>query len=583
MKPSHQVAHLSLGQWTLLLCTMVAQIASAQMREYWVAFDSSKTAISLDQVDTLNLVARQLGTDPAEKIVVYAYASDAGLGDDNERLVRRRSYLIQQCLERAGVPLNRLHIRHFTCGPDELGCPIGARIWVEHNAELSATNLYQSRNLAYVWAAWAKVYEQRYTVHPFRDTILTLRSNHQLYVPAGSFKTKDTAKIRLTIRELPTPQDQWLHGIFEATRQLGTGVLQVAARQNGQTLPHALKRPLSLVEWNVPQQAQVHQPYWYREEQWLEQSQHRLPLYTMQVQQEQQLGKDCQEGVQAPSLPVFETPPARPNYEHPDTASALQDQAIRQLAERLEELEAVRYNKNGKKEIWTTQQKERAYQLKNQRDRLLVQREELRRAALDRNTELEEAYYRAMATYTQQRNQQQQAYLQQKAGLEQQSARLGEVCTAYEQRQRYLAEAYTPQQLDYWQRHLLAQPALAQHGHFWTTIPQLGTLATRVQATPNPATATLEVKLPADVSAYKVTAVLFWGDHGVLGQPTDAQTLVFPQYKAQQNAVLWAVVETPAGHRIALQRLEGQQPITLVFDQTELVGQAILEASVDLE
>lgn len=539
----------------LLLCW---QGAFAQ-NEYLIEFDTGKTAISLAQVAAIQSVARELGGSPIEKIVVYAYASDAQGSDTNERLARRRSYLIQQCLERAGVPLSRLHLRHFTCGPEELGCPMGARIWVERHRTLEATNAYQDRNREYVWNQLAEAYEEIFTIQPHRDTFLTLRRQGMVFIPQGTFDTDQPMPIVVTIRHLGTRLDQWLHGLEgnNATIYGARELLDLQATQNGQPLPRAYRHPISLVLWN----RQVHliptMPYWYQNGQWEEASSSALQLWG--VHAEQATAARCTQTMQALELPDFATPPQRPAYEHPDSATALQDAAIAALTERLQALEGLRYSKTGKKEIWTPQQKQKVYTLTNQRAKLLVQREERRRKVVLQNAALEEQYYKTVAAYNQHRHQQQRQFLDQQFTQGQQTVQRTSICGGYQARQAYLRLIYTMTQLEQFRAKLREQPLLNEESeHYWMLLTEQGTWGFHVKTTEETAAPKeLSVQVKTPISAYKVTAALDLGKKTILGEPVDANTLQFQGIPALlRRGQLWAVVEGREGYEVATMELQ---------------------------
>lgn len=556
---------------------------SAQRNEYLVEFDTGKTEISLQQVARIQALAEALSSDPDEKVVVYAYASDARIGDTNDRLARRRSYLLQQCLERAGVPLSRLHIRHLTCAADELGCPPGARIWIERNADLEATNLYQERNRAYVWEQNVPLYEQVYAVLPNQNTLLSLRSGHSLYVPQGAFEgANNNDTVLLRVRELKTKQALWVHGYdTRGVDHYPNGILHLSAEQNGHPLNNDLRRPLTYLERDVDRDADQQMPYWYENHQWIAANQSSHPVYVMDYNKEAELAAACTKGVQSISVPVYKTPPPKPNYIHPDSATVLQDAAIEQLTNRLEDLEAVRYDKSGKKERWTPQQKERAYTLQNQRAQLLVQREKIRRQALNNNALLEETYYRTLAVYNQQRNAKQQAFLKQRTQNQGKQLRFEEACARHQKNRGYWEQVYTARQrqdLLNWQAR---QPELSDNKHYyWTTISALGSLANSTHHIGDQTLRRARLLVKTPVSAYKVTAYLEDGTYSYTSQAQDGETLFFeyPKKEVQNAWRLWAVVEGPDGYEVATAIVRPDQPpVTLTFERRDFSALPIFE------
>lgn len=542
--------------WGALLLCWFVQVALAQ-DEQLIEFDTGKTAISLAQVATIQAFAKQLGSNPKEKIVVYAYASDAQGNDTNNRLARRRSYLIQQCLERAGVPLSRLHLRHFTCGPDELGCPLGARIWIERNRALEATNAYQDRNREYIWDQLADAYEEQFTIDPKRDTFLVLQKRGMVFVPRGSFAIDQPLPIVLTIRHLERGLDQWLHGveghIGMSRGRDGRELFHVQATQNGQRLPQNLLRPMSILLWNRRGEQVLPTPRWYEQGTWKAATTQVPKLQLLGVRAEAKMGEWCEKDFGAIELPDFATPPERPAYEHPDSVTALQDAAIAALGARLEALEALRYSKNGKKEVWTPQQKQRAYRLTNQRAKLLVQREERRRKVVLKNAALEEAYYRAVAVYNQNRHQQQRQLLTQQSVQEQEVAQQATQCTSHKARQAYLRLVYTTAQLKQLQARMEQQSFFdGAREHYWIMFTKQGTwgFGTEEEQPNKLSTVNLRVKTP--ISAYKVTAALELSGRIILGEPIDATTLEFKGITPLvQRGQLWAVAEGIDGYEVA--------------------------------
>lgn len=573
----------------LLLLGLYGQ-NQAQTPQYQVEFDTGQTAISLAQLDSIKALVRRSKSSGRSNIRVLAYAHDAKAGDTNEQLSRRRAYLIQQCLEREGVPLSRLHIQNIVCDATVEVCTACANLSLEHSDGSLPRNSYSQRNREFLYRQ-SEALSESFWIDPSQDNYVVSKGGVLIHLPANTLITSYKSPVKLKLRVLENSVDNWYHGL---SNHLDDGSLKayktvyLQASQEGALLPSTLRYPATIVLPNQYPQPQQWTLWQQQEQHWKIPSQHSssaLFLGDYYQDQPNACANNQSTDIYAPN---YGAAPTRPAYIQLQQATALQDAAIASLNERLQPLEALRYDKKGKKEIWTPQQKQRAYQLNNQKSRLLVTREKIRREAQNQNIALEEAYYRALGQYNQTRHELQTNYVQ---ALEQRARQKNyenaapntimaeDRCLALQHYQRLLQAEYDSAQYQAIQQRLAQLPATtgARDLGYWIKSDQLGWLALGL-ADNKSAKGTAQFFAESSASPYKITAFYHQKDGQIIeGQPQENGRLTFAGIDPLQGGQLLAVLEQDGEFWLALQPIGGNavslanKTVGLQFEYRSLV------------
>lgn len=545
------------------------QWASAQTPQYQVEFDTGQTAISLAQLDSIKaLVRRSKGTE-LTKIRVLAYAHDAKEGDTNEQLSRRRAYLIQQCLEREGVPLSRLHIQNIVCDATVEVCTACANLSLERKDGARPRNSYSQRNREFLYEQTAGERES-FWIDPSKENFLVSKGGVLIHLPANTLVTSYNSRVQITLKVLDNSRQNWWNGLATTANEVSLVAhksIHLQATQEGAPLPTNLRYPVTIVLPNQHDQPQQWSLWQQQEQQWKVPSQYTTTALFLGDYYNNKTTPCTNTGDAAIYAPNYGIAPQRPDYINLKTATALQDGAIAALEERLKPLEAAKYKKGSNKEIWTAQQKQQAGLLKNQKSLLLVTREKIRREGQDKNIALEEAYYRELGQYNQKRHQLQMQYVQ---ALEQRARKTryqdaapetimtADRCLALQQYQRLLEAAYDKATYKKLQQRL-AQINLSKEEQdlgYWIKSEQLGWTA--LGQAQNKKVTNTRFFAQSSASPYKITAYYHQKDGQIFnGQAQEDGRLAFVGIDPLQSGEILAILEEEGEFLLALQPIGG--------------------------
>lgn len=554
---------------TIILLISLSSWTKAQTPQYQVEFDTGQTAISLAQLDSIKALVRRSKETGLSKIRVLAYAHDAKKGDTNEQLSRRRAYLIQQCLEREGVDLSKLHIQNIVCDATIEVCTACANLSLEQGDGTRPRNSYTQRNREFLYQQTTQEQES-FWIDPTQEQFLVSKEGVLIHLPANTLVTSYNSPVQLILKVLDNSRQNWWNGLATSSEQqvvVAHKTIHLQAKQEGAPLPTALRYPVTVVLPNKGDQPEQWELLQQQEQSWKRPSQYTTTALFL-GDYYNNAKNPCIEGSKgAIYAPDYGAAPARPAYIDIKEATVLQDGAIAALEKRLQPLEDMRYSKNGKKEIWTPQQKQRAYQLNNQKSLLLVTREKIRREAQDKNIALEEAYYKELGQYNQARHKLQINYIkaiEQRArqaryeGVAPKTIMAEDRCLALKHYQELLKAAYdagTYQQLQ--ERLAQLQAPTTEHDlGYWIKSEELGWLSLGRASTVSTGTARFFAQSSA--SPYKITAYYHQQDGQIFnGEPQEDGRLAFVGINPLQQGEILAVLEKEGEFLLALQPIGG--------------------------
>ncbi|BDS14025.1 OmpA family protein [Aureispira anguillae] len=558
----------------LLLVVMVQGQSNEKHRVY---FEQGQASISLEQLEEIKNLAKESMAKSNGRVVVHTYANDALEGDFNDRLSGRRAYLVQQCLERAGVPLGHMQIESKIQSTSSENCSACAEILVTTDSNFFSQNVYQD-HIADFLMEGSGVYAQTFWIHPFRDVELTTKDGVLIQIPSGALSARDSGLVKFEVRFLKTKWEMLLHSL--TTRATGqeflalNRVVQLNAAQYGETLNVQKGHTITIV---VPSDvySKDAQLYQQKENRW---DRPAAPAYVKTGSF--YIGDDywCSNlDENALTVPNYATPPTKPIYLEYDSMTIKQDEQLNSIQIRLDYLAEQKVNKKGKPQELTAQQKRNECVLKNKKDRLLIAKEKIKIETRQKNEEREAVYYQSLAVYNQERHLLQRSYLK---GLDSiggvQRSNINR-CAELKQGVEDLKKTYG--QADYEKMAArLRNQAIKDKLGYWIQTNQLGWLSVGNIAQRKDTDA-VPYRVTTGISAYKVTAFLIFNETKdiVIGETLDATDIVFWEVPDGSKAKLFAVTQEGDNFLIAFHDLTTNgNPIELEFRQVSL--EQILDA-----
>lgn len=547
------------------------ELCAQPENKHWVHFEQGKASISLTQLDSVKILAEAALAKPNGRIVVHTYANDALEGDENARLSGRRAYLVQQCLERAGVPLEHLQIKNKVYSPNREGCASCAEIRVTTDSNFFSRNIYQDYVADFLMEESA-VLAQTFWIEPFKDVLVTTKDGLLIQIPAGTLATRDSGMVKLEVRFLKNSWDLLLHSLTNRSSEQEFLELNKAVHlelaQYGQALGLQTGKKITLV---MPSDLYTENAELYTNKtaSWAKhQESEELKVGSFYIGTESWCDGSNNEGL---ALPNFETPPVKPKNIPYDLVTESQDKELKEVQTRLDYLESQKTNEKGKVQALSSTQKRNELTLKNKKNRLLIEKEKLKIETRAKNEALEETYYKELTRYNKVRNQQQQSYISdlEKAGVEKVANQ--NRCVELQANEATLKESYGQALYEQIATELRNQATNTKLG-YWIQTSQLGWLSVgrsakrlRTDAVP------YRVKTPT--SAYKVTAFLILDETQdiVIGETLDATDIVFWEVPDGKSAKLLAVTQEGDNFLIAFHDLTTSgDPIELNFKNVSL-------------
>lgn len=536
-----------------------------------VYFERGQASISLTQLDSIKAMVQEARQSPNARIVVHTYANDALEGASNQRLSGKRAYLLQQCLEREGVPLAHMQIENKirSIGETE-ACGNCGKILITTDSNFFFQNVYHDQVADFLMDGSA-VNAQTFWIRPFEEVLLTTKDGVIVQIPANALATKDSGLVKFDVRFLEQKWDMLLHSL--ATR---------SADQQFLDLNRAVH--LSVTQYGAP----------------LEMNDNKhitviLPsdLYSKNAALYQQEGTNwvahpndddlkvgsfysgenyhCNGSGDALDLPTYKQPPVKPTYLIYDSVTAHQDELLKGIQIRLDYLEEQKVNKKGKPQALSPKQKQNEYLLKTKKDRLLIAKEKLKIEARDKNKSMEQAYYKALAAYNKERNQQQRRYIK---GLDS----LGAEQRAQAARCKEHQESITALRTSYGQDKYEKIAAVLRNLHsnnplgYWMKTNQLGWLSVGNKAE-RKVDNVVPYRVTSTISAYKITAFLIFDDTQdiVVGETLDDTDIIFWEVPDGRSAKLLAVTQEGDNFLVAFHAITTSgNPVQLEFKQERL-------------
>lgn len=510
-------------------------------------FEEGKATISLQQLDSIKQWAAMVLRNPDAKIQVLSYATDAMPEDSNYGLAGRRALLLQQCLERAGVPLESMYVARQVEQAGGYPCGSCGAMKVTSKENFLYRNIEQDLIKEYL-SSYSAAPKVEHWIDSRKDTLLALPTGQYLQIPAGAFVNSDPKQaIRLTFQSLKGTKELLLHGLSTRTNQQNSLTLQqtwsVTAAQNEGALSLYPEKKITILgeatEKGLPYHATTNQ-VWQFGDSSLKQG------YFAKV-----LTGDCdQKGASTNTnigLPNFAVPPTKPNYIRFDSVAHYQDTKLAEIQKKLDYWEALKVDDKGRPKSLDAAQRSNEYTLLAKKNQLLVTREQLIIKANNANEAMEQTYYQALAAYNKERNTQQHQYLSSLKGNQRLNQQTQNDCaktkaTLEELKQQYTNSSFA--QIN----HLLTQQSTAKP-YYWLPSQELGWNSLAVPSTTiGQELVPYRVKLP--VSAYKVLTFLVYDQQVIIGEILDETDVVF-----------WEVPNQKAAHILAITK-QGEQFLT---------------------
>ncbi|WMX14651.1 MULTISPECIES: hypothetical protein [unclassified Aureispira] len=537
----------------------------------WLHFERGQASISLSQLDSIKSLAKAAMAKSNGRIVVRTYANDALEGDLNARLSGRRAYLVQQCLERAGMPLGHLQIENKVYPSNTTDCPTCAEITVTTDSNFFSQNIYQD-HVADFLLEESGVIAQTFWVEPFKNVLVTTKDGVLVQIPAGTLATSDSGMVKLEVRYLKNSWEMLLHSLVNRSIQQEfleiNRAVHLSAAQYGKPLKIRNGKNITVV---VPSDRYTEQATVYTRNatSWkLHPQSEQLRVGSFYIGTEYWCNKLDKDGL---ALPNFETPPVKPKPIPYQTATVELDKALKDIQIRLDYLEEQKVDAKGKTKALNAQQRRNEHTLKNRKNRLLIAKEKVKIQTREKNEAMEADYYKMLAVYNKARNNMQQSYISdlEKAGITQRANQ--NRCAELKANEHQLKADYGQALYEQIVAHLRNQTVKHELG-YWTQTNQLGWLSVGCKAQRATVDA-VPFRVTSPTSAYKVTAFLILEDTQdiVLGETLDATDIVFWEVPDGKAAKLLAVTQEGDNFLIAFHHLTTSgNPIELNFKNISL-------------
>jgi hypothetical protein len=546
------------------------ELCAQSENKHWVHFEQGKASISLTQLDSVKVLAEAALAKPNGRIVVHTYANDALEGDANARLSGRRAYLVQQCLERAGIPLEHLQIKNKVYSPNMETCASCAEIIVTTDSNFYSRNIYQDYVADFLMEESA-VLAQTFWIEPFKNVLVTTKDGVLIQIPAGTLATRDSGMVKLEVRYLKNSWELLLHSLTNRSveqefLELNKAV-HVELAQYGKPLGIQKGKNITLV---MPSDLYTEnaQLYTGKGQSWGAQQAEELKVGSFYVGTESWCNGSNNKGL---ALPNFETPPLKPKTIPYDLATAAQDKELKGLQIRLDYLESQKTNEKGKVQALSSAQKRNEHTLKNEKNRLLIAKEKIKIKTREQNEAVEAEYYKALAIYNKARNQKQQTYISdiEKAGVQERANE--NRCAELQANEIDLKEGYGQALYEQITAQLRNQVVKSKLG-YWIQTSQVGWLSVGKVAKRS-LTDAVPYRVTTPTSAYKVTAFLIFDETQdiIIGETLDATDIVFWEVPDGKPAKLLAVTQEGDNFLIAFHDLTTNgNPIDLNFKNVSL-------------
>lgn len=539
--------------------------------KYWVHFESGKASISLVQLDSIKTLAKAAMAKKNGRIVVHTYANDALEGDVNTRLSGRRAYLVQQCLERAGMPLGHLQVKNKVYTTNLEDCASCAEITVTTDSNFFSQNIYQDYVADFLMEE-SGVLAQTFWIEPFKNVLVTTKEGVLIQIPAGSLATQDSGMVKLEVRFLKNSWEMLLHSLVNRSNQQEflelNKAIHLTVAQYGKPLKMRKDKNMTIV---MPSDLYTKdaQLYTRKGASWVEHpSPENLKVGSFYIGTEYWCNPNNNQSL---ALPNFETPPVKPKPIPYDLVTVAQDKELKELQIRLDYLESQKTNEKGKPQALSTVQKRNEHTLKNKKNHLLIAREKIKIETRTKNEAMEAEYYKALALYNKNRNNMQQSYIHslEKAGVEQRASQ--NFCVELQANEGQLKQQYGQALYEQIAANLRNQKTKHKLG-YWLRTNQLGWLSVGSLA-PKAVADAVPYRVTTTTSAYKITAFLIFDETQdiVLGETLDATDIVFWEVPDGKSAKLLAVTQEGDNFLIAFHDLTTSgNPIELKFKNVRL-------------
>ncbi|MCP4438715.1 MAG: OmpA family protein [Aureispira sp.] len=522
----------------------IIEIQAQQEFRHTVYFEQGEAIISLEQLEEIKQFTANAQNLTEAKVVVRSYANDAKGNDSNSNLSSRRAALMKQCLLREGIPeayIQTEQMGDVLFSNETTNNFQRAELILTTDQHLFKRKSYQETIFNEV-QEWFKPHYDYFDIYPKRDTILITSKGVILYIPTATF---DTAQIDTTVQLLVNsshnPMDILVHQMSTLSNQklLNTsGLLHIQAFLRGQEIIIPLAKEIAILfpsnQYQSNALAYQSDPMLFSTTNW--QSTNTGPLACGGFYTEEGYFCDPQ-FLKQPKLPNFSNPPSKPILTNIDSIIRIYDERIKTFDAQLNELDNDINNvPKDKKSTLLPKLKQKRTAIEWAQKKIELKKDDLK---TDYNKEVEEkeaVYYKKLALYNTQRNQQQQNYIRQLNNWATSKDSIQILCEGEQKLVADINNQYGNNLLMQC-RQLAANRGLQKPLGFWLTTKKLGwTNIAKELPTGN----TTGYHINIQYSAYSVSAfmVLKNSQTIIMGQAAGGRTISFGRLPYEQEATL---------------------------------------------
>lgn len=532
-------------------CNFICFLASAQQSDiHTVFFDQGKASISLQQLDSIKQIAAAVQSSDQNKLLVYSYASDAADGASNLRLSRQRAFLMQQCFEREGIALHKMHIENKVRHQSEGAiCDACAEIHITIDTNFFNQEIYH-KQIAVFMQQYARAEIQSFKVDAALDQQIMTKEGVLLYIPAGTFNATDSVVVNVKY-----VHDTWgrlMHQLDTRTHRQEFLDMQdniyVEAWQQGQPIEMNNNKAAVLV---MPARDNKSAAMVYQHEgaNWFSYPNQKKPVTGTFYG-----GGYCADSAEVLETPVFPEPPKKPVLIDLKTAVATQNNQLEVIENRLKDYAAMRVDEKGKPIKLNPQLRRKEEALKTKKNRLLVAKEKMLNDCRAQNQLKKDSYHQQLARYNTERNKLQRAYVNKIDSIGLHARQKNARCIQYAENLNYLKTVY-PQYIYEQIMATLRNAGFNYELGYWASVSQLGWVSVAMPR-PKSSSSLVPFRVQSTASAYKVRSFLIFEDKSiVLGEALDATDIVFWEVPEGQKATLVALYYDQNKFKIACQQV----------------------------
>lgn len=519
------------------LCSS-AIIAQDQL-SYTLYFEPGKAQINLEQLDSIKQLLKVFRSDFESHVMVNVFTDDA-MDENNNKLSRQRTQLVEQCIQREGVSDKFIHLynRVHQSRSNKDACNNCAEILILKDPDFYDEFDFQ-QNLNNYLDKKSSTRIVQYKIQPQKNSFIFTDQGLFIFFPANCLETINNTSVTVKIRECRNLEDFILQKLSKRNIEdeyLSTDhSIFIEAEQEGHTISIKKNSAITLISPSD----QFYELSTLFEKEGLNWSavKQQKPLLVLPYNNAHLICDPPAIQIDSPDYPL---PPVRSTYFDIDSACKGIQVQLDAIALRLSSFSDVED---------ATVQKNKKIQLEQKKDNLLIALEKKKSTLRSKNQAIDEVYYHELRTYNRKRNELQLQHLKKIELLKTQRADLIKRCELAESNDSIIRKKESKQVLDFIKKKLLTAE-IEQKYAYWTSTDRLGWLCVGQQLEQD-YKFRIPYRIKTKINAFSVQAMLIHNEELVIGEAEDKETLVFWDIPESAKIKILAMQKDNKGIKIA--------------------------------